>query len=127
MSSVCVEEQQNVLKLRYLLCLMLKYLCPVVNLMCLSRKVLLWYGQLLPVTSFLPDLHGFSNSVALGARLLVVPASVPPSEGKDLRACGAEAPLPPRVLRDIPNETVKALVDCLVTVIFFGDGDNGCC
>ena len=39
------------------------------------------------------------------------------SEGKDLTACGAEAPLPPRGLRDIPDETVKALVDCLVTFI----------
>ena len=32
-------------------------------------------------------------------------------------ACGAEAPLAPRILRDIPDETVKALVDCLVTFI----------
>ena len=39
-------------------------------------------------------------------------------------ACGAEAPLPPRVFRDIPDETVKALVDCLVIIIGFGD--NGC-
>ena len=33
-SQGCVEEQQNVLKLRYLLFLMLKYPCPVVNLTC---------------------------------------------------------------------------------------------
>ena len=31
--------------------------------------------------------------------------------------CSAEAPLPPRVPRDIPDETVKALVDCLVIII----------
>ena len=32
--------------------------------------------------------------------------------------CGTEAPLPPRVLRDIPDVTVKALADCLVMIIF---------
>ena len=32
--------------------------------------------------------------------------------------------MPPRVFRDIPDETVKALVDCLVIII--GYGDNGC-
>ena len=31
--------------------------------------------------------------------------------------CSAEAPLPPRFSRDIPDETVKALVDCLVIII----------
>ena len=36
----------------------------------------------------------------------------------DLTTCGAEAPLPPRVLRDIPDETVKALTNCVVSVIF---------
>ena len=32
-------------------------------------------------------------------------------------ACGVETPLPPRVLRDILDETVKALFDCLVIII----------
>ena len=31
---------------------------------------------------------------------------------------GTEAPLPPDVLPGIPDETVKALVDCLVITIF---------
>ena len=31
--------------------------------------------------------------------------------------CSAEAPLPPGVPRDIPDETVKALVDCLAIII----------
>ena len=31
---------------------------------------------------------------------------------------GTEAPLPPDVPRGIPDETVKALVDCLVITIF---------
>ena len=44
-------------------------------------------------------------------------------QGKDL-TCGTEAPLPPRVLRDIPDETVKALADCLV--LFLGSDDNYC-
>ena len=38
-------------------------------------------------------------------------------EGKDLTICGAEALLPPPVLRDFPNEAVKAFVDCLVIFI----------
>ena len=33
--------------------------------------------------------------------------------------CGTEAPLPRDVLRDIPDETVKAPVDCLVITVFF--------
>ena len=32
--------------------------------------------------------------------------------------CGTGAPLPPDVPRDIPDETVKALVDCPVVTIF---------
>ena len=31
-------------------------------------------------------------------------------EGEDLTTCGTEAPLPARALRDIPDETVKALL-----------------
>ena len=31
--------------------------------------------------------------------------------------CDIEAPLPLRVIRDIPDETVKALVDCLAVLI----------
>ena len=57
----------------------------------------------------------FARSVVLG---LVCRLSLPGlhlQEGKDLTTCGAEAPLPQRVLRDIPDETVKALVDGLVT------------
>ena len=45
------------------------------------------------------------------------PCQGPTFRRKDLTACSTEAPLPKRVLRDIPDETVKALVDCLVTVI----------
>ena len=36
---------------------------------------------------------------------------------KDLTACGAETPLPPCASRDIPHETIKVLVDCLVSFI----------
>ena len=39
-------------------------------------------------------------------------------EGEDPTTCGTEAPLPPDVLGDVPEETVKALVDCLVITIF---------
>ena len=38
----------------------------MVNLTCLSRKVVLWYGQLPPVTSLLPDFNDFANSGVLG-------------------------------------------------------------
>ena len=41
-------------------------------------------------------------------------------KGKPPPKDGAEAPLLPDVLRDIPDETVKALVRCLVTTIFLG-------
>ena len=40
------------------------------------------------------------------------------NERKDLTSCSAEAPLPPRVPREIPNETVKALFFCLVLATF---------
>ena len=33
-------------------------------------------------------------------------------------ACSAVTPLPPDVRRDVPHETVKVLVDCLVITIF---------
>ena len=49
---------------------------------------------------------------------MTIPRHRSTPEGKDLKTCGTEAPLPPRVLRDIPDETVKALVDCLVITIF---------
>ena len=40
---------------------------------------------------------------------------------------GTEAPLPPDVPRDVPDETVKALVVCLkLTIIILAVGDNGC-
>ena len=63
-------------------------------------NIVLWYDQLPPVTSLLPVL-----------------ARVTFSEGRDLTTLGTEAPLPLRVLRDLPDETVEALVVCLVIII----------
>ena len=40
---------------------------------------------------------------------------------EDLTTRGTEAPLSLRVLRDILGETVKALVDCLVIIIFLAE------
>ena len=40
--------------------------------------------------------------------------------------CSAEAPLPPRFPRDIPDETVKALAFCLVINHLLGRDDNYC-
>ena len=67
--------------------------------------VVLWCDQLPPVTSYWDSFVG-------------CPCQGPIFRRKDLTACGAEAPLPPRVLRDILDKTVKVLVDCLVTFIF---------
>ena len=56
-----------------------------------------------------------------GTVLLHVPGTIKPAlstRRKDLTTCGTEATLPPDVPRDIPDETVKALVDCLVIIIF---------
>ena len=66
-----------------------------------------------------PGLQRFCQLGCIGTRLLIAPAGVSLSEGKDLTACGAESPLPSRGLRGMLGETVKALVDCPVTVIFF--------
>ena len=49
-------------------------------------------------------------------RFITVRHSTP--DGKDTTSGGTEAPLPPDVPRDIPDDTVKALVDCLVIIIF---------
>ena len=79
---------------------------------------MLWYDQLTPVTSLLLDLNGFANSVVLE---LVCGLSLPGShfqKEKGLTAWCTEAPLPPRVLRDIPDETVKTIVSCLVPTAF---------
>ena len=70
------------LKHPYLLFLTLEYPFPVVNLTCFSRKVVLWYGQLPPVTSLLLDLNGFVNSVVLG---LVCRLSLPRSHFQNER------------------------------------------
>ena len=48
-------------------------------------------------------------------------------EGKELTTCGTEAPLRPDVLRDVPDETVKAFVGCLGTATFLAiDGFATC-
>ena len=61
------------------------------------------------MTSLIPDLIGYASSVDC-------PCQGHSFNGKDLKTRGTEAPLPLRVLRDIPDETVKALVDCLVII-----------
>ena len=62
-----------------------------------------------------------------GTVLLHVPGTIIPAlstRRKGLTTCGTEATLPPDVPRDIPDETVKALVDCLVHLL--GRDDNDC-
>ena len=69
------------------------------------------------MTSLLLDFNGFANSVVMElVCILFLPGSHFQKE-RDTTACGVEAPLPPSVLRDIPDETVKAVVDCLVVII----------
>ena len=69
------------------------------------------------MTSLLPNFFCFADSVVLGLVCRLSPPQSHFSKGEDFTAFGAEAPLPPRVLRDIPDETVKALVDCPVIIV----------